>query len=149
MIEGLAEVGLSLERRGIRMVLRHVSPEIGVTAVAGRASLVVVDRGYLKIQRQWRRSVAGRIDCPFLQVESDVVVPVEVASQKEEYSTATFRPKVQQQMGAYMLPLKRRTPLYIALQIMKTGNSGKAAITVMNSKMPKHTIRTGTRARTR
>jgi deoxyribodipyrimidine photo-lyase len=39
-------------------------------------------------------------------VESDVVVPVEVASTKEEYAAATLRPKIQRLLDAYLLPLK-------------------------------------------
>jgi deoxyribodipyrimidine photo-lyase len=84
MLEGLREVKRSLEKRGIQMVILHKSPEVGAVQLAKKASLAVVDRGYLRIQRQWRNEVAHRIDCPLIQVESDVVVPVEEVSNKEE-----------------------------------------------------------------
>ncbi len=64
MLEGLREVKGSLEKRGIRMVIRHQTPELGAVQIAERASLAVVDRGYLKIQRQWRDDAAKRMDCP-------------------------------------------------------------------------------------
>ena len=54
MLEGLRDVRRSLEKRGIQMVIQHTSPEQGVVQFAKGASFVVVDRGYLKIQRAWR-----------------------------------------------------------------------------------------------
>ncbi len=107
MIQGLREVKKSLEERGITMVVWHKSPEIGVVELARDACLTVVDRGYTRIQRMWRRSAAGAIGCPLIQVESDVVVPVEEASPKEEYTAATFRPKINKKLSDYLLPLKQ------------------------------------------
>ena len=72
MLEGLKEVKDSLEKRGIQMVILHESPEVGALQLAARASLAVVDRGYLRIQRSWRDFVSRRIGCTLFQVESDV-----------------------------------------------------------------------------
>lgn len=110
MLEGLREVQSSLADRGIKMVIRHESPEVGAVALSREASLVVVDRGYLKIQRAWRRHVAERVDCALVQVESDAVVPVQQASPKEEYSAATFRPKITRRPDDYLLPLGANRP---------------------------------------
>ena len=106
MLEGLKEVQSLLEERSIKMVIWHRSPELGVVELSNDASLVIVDRGYLKIQKKWRSYVAEYIDCPLIQVESDVVVPVEAASPKEEYSAATFRPKIKKKLDYYLVPLK-------------------------------------------
>ncbi len=110
MLEGLAEVQSSLQRRGIKMVVRQKSPEKGVLELAKEASLVVVDRGYLKVQRDWRNYAAEHLNCPLIQVETDVIIPVEEASPKEEYSAATFRPKVQRKLANFLVPLKHRRP---------------------------------------
>jgi len=75
MLEGLRKVKQSLEKRSIQMVILHKSPELGAVQLAKRASLAVVDRGYLRIQRQWREYTANRINCPLIQVESDVDRP--------------------------------------------------------------------------
>jgi deoxyribodipyrimidine photo-lyase len=64
--------------------------------------MVIVDRGYLTIQRQWRNSVAQEISCPLIQVESDVVIPIETTSSKEEFSAATIRPKIQKNLQTYL-----------------------------------------------
>ncbi|MEJ2629426.1 MAG: deoxyribodipyrimidine photolyase, partial [bacterium] len=62
--------------------------------LAERADLVVVDRGYLRIQQQWRHYAAEHLDCPLIQVESEVVIPVTLVSPKEEYSARTIRGKI-------------------------------------------------------
>jgi deoxyribodipyrimidine photo-lyase len=106
LLEGLREVEAALRERGVKLVIRKESPEAGVLTLAGDASLVAVDRGYLPIQREWRRRVADGLDCPLMQVESDVVVPLEEASPKEEYSAATIRPKIQRRLDDYLQPLE-------------------------------------------
>jgi deoxyribodipyrimidine photo-lyase len=106
MLEGLKQVKSTLAGMGMKMVIRHESPEIGAIKLSRAASLVVVDRGYLSIQRQWRRQVAERIRCPLIQIESDVVIPVEDASPREEYAAATLRPKITKKLKNYLHPLK-------------------------------------------
>src|SRR5512137_4488 len=108
MLEGLEEVRKGLHDRGIRFVLLHGSPELAATAMAEEAALVVADRGYLRIQRQWRNHVAKNSPCAVVQVESDSVVPVETASPKEEYTAGTLRPKLQRILDGYLAPLKER-----------------------------------------
>ena len=105
MLEGLREVARDLEARRIRFVPRRGSPEKVVTEMAKDAALVVTDRGYLHIQKQWRRHVARHAPCQVVQVESDVVVPVETASNKEEYAARTIRPKIMKQVDRFLRPL--------------------------------------------
>ena len=105
MLEGLKAVREELKDRGVGMVIERTSPEIGVLGFAKEASLVVCDCGYLKIQKQWRRHVAENVRCPLLQVESDVLVPIETASHKEEYSAATLRRKLLKIVHDYLVPI--------------------------------------------
>jgi deoxyribodipyrimidine photo-lyase len=72
--------------------------------LAADACLLVADRGYLRFQRDWRRRVADRAGCPVVQVESDVVVPVETASDKEEYAARTIRPKIHEHLPDFLQP---------------------------------------------
>lgn len=110
MLEGLKEVKQKLNKRKIQLVIRHQSPEQGVIQMAKRASVVIVDRGYLRIQRQWRDYAAKRIDCPLIQIESDVIVPLEEVSSKEEYGASTLRPKILKKLPYFLLPLKENEP---------------------------------------
>jgi deoxyribodipyrimidine photo-lyase len=110
MLEGLKYVREQLRSRGIGMVVERTSPETGVVRFAGEASLVVCDCGYLMVQRRWRRYVAEHVNCPLLQVECEVIVPVEVSSDKEEYSAATLRRKLARIVHRYMAPLEESSP---------------------------------------
>jgi len=110
MLEGLKNVRKSLASKGIGMVIERCSPEFGTVKFAKRASLIVCDRGYLKIQKKWRQYVSEHIECPLIQVESDVIIPVEVASTKEEYSAATLRRKIQRVIPEYLVSLEEQIP---------------------------------------
>jgi deoxyribodipyrimidine photo-lyase len=109
MLEGLNCTKEDLKDRGVGIIIDRISPQIGVLKFAKKASLVVCDCGYLKIQKHWRQYVAENIECPLLQVESDVLVPIETASNKEEYSASTLRRKLQTMLHEYLIPLREET----------------------------------------
>ncbi len=106
MLEGLKETQKALKERNIEMIIWHKPIEESVIKLAKDSCLVICDRGYLKIQRKWRKHIAENIDCPLIQVESDVIVPVEQASQKEEYSAATIRPKIHSKLNYFLKPVE-------------------------------------------
>lgn len=112
MFQGLQAVRQALHERGITFVVCQIDPVDMICELAGRAAMVVMDCGYLRIQRQWRESVARRLDCPVVEVESDVVVPVITASSKEEFAARTIRPKIHRCLQQFMQPL-RRTPVRV------------------------------------
>ena len=94
MIEGLIEVEKKLAERKIPLIVQHISPPEGVINLSNKARMVVVDRGYLNIERKWRSRAAQNISCPLIQIETNSVVPVETASPKEEYAAHTLRKKI-------------------------------------------------------
>ncbi len=106
MLEGLEETRKDLEKRGVRMVVRSGAPGRLACHLGRRASLVVVDRGYQRVEREWRAEAARALECPLIEVESNAIVPVDTASPKEEYSAATFRPKLRRQLKRFLVPLK-------------------------------------------
>lgn len=107
MLEGLRETAQRLSRRGIALVLRIGSPPEVALELASKASLVVCDRGYLRIQRAWREQFVRNINCETVQVESDAVVPVETASGKEEIGARTLRPKIKRILYEYLTPVRQ------------------------------------------
>ena len=106
MVEGLAETNALLEKRGIKMVVRRGSPPDVVLELGRDAAIIVCDCGYLKHQRVWRDKVARKSDCRVVQVESDVIVPLETVSLKAEYAARTIRPKIQKHLDDYLIELK-------------------------------------------
>ncbi|MHC4982636.1 MAG: deoxyribodipyrimidine photo-lyase [Planctomycetota bacterium] len=102
MLEGLAETQAALANRGIQLVVRRGPPdEIAAEAAAG-ASLVIADRGYLRHQRGWRRRLAAAAPCSVVRVETDTLVPVETASNRQEYAARTIRAKLKRNWKTYL-----------------------------------------------
>jgi deoxyribodipyrimidine photo-lyase len=126
MLEGLGETRKELASMGIKMVLRRGDPPEVALKIGRRASLIVCDRGYLRHQKQWRRQVAQAAACPVVQVESDVVVPVETVSGKAEYAARTIRPKIHRQLEVYLsrpvAPKVRRPSLGNPLESLDPGD---------------------------
>ncbi|NNE84355.1 MAG: deoxyribodipyrimidine photolyase [Alphaproteobacteria bacterium] len=113
MLEGLAEVREALHERGIKFVVRRGAPDGVALDLAKEATLVVCDRGFLRHQRRWRDRVAAEAEKAVIQVESDVVVPVETVSDKAEYAARTIRPKINKHRPNFLsdlTPTKLRTP---------------------------------------
>ncbi len=108
MLEGLRETQAALLKRGILMVIRHESPEQAVPGLFPNPCVVITDRGYLSLQRKWRKHLACRIKCPLIQVESDIIVPVEQALEREAYSAASLRPRINRLLPNYLVPLEKR-----------------------------------------
>jgi len=110
MLEGLQETQQALAKRGIQMTIRLGNPAQVALQAGKTASVIVCDRGYLHHQNQWRREVAAKANCRVVQVESDVVIPIEVVSDKAEYAARTIRPKILRQLPNYLKPI-RNLPL--------------------------------------
>ncbi len=101
MLEGLKEVSEKLVDRNIKFILEKGQPSDVAKKYAKDASLLICDRGYLKHQKKWRKEVAENVDCKMFQVECDVIVPIETASEKEEYAARTIRPKLHEHLDTF------------------------------------------------
>jgi deoxyribodipyrimidine photo-lyase len=109
LLEGLAEIGPALAKRRIGFVARREGgPVETALAYAADAALVIIDRNYLKPIRAFYDNFVARAPCRVVQVEGDVVVPVETASPKHDYAARTLRPKIYRQWEDYLHPLAER-----------------------------------------
>ena len=71
-------------------------PEV-ISAACQGAVECVVDGGYMRILRQWRRQVAAEAACLVTEVECDVVLPMYGPGGglgRPEPAAATLRPKI-------------------------------------------------------
>ena len=109
MLEGLSETASTLSRRGINFILEKGNPSEIIPAKQDYA-LIFTDCGYTKIQKCWRETISKNLTVPMIQLESDIIVPVEEASGKEEFAARTLRPKIHRKLEEYLIPLKEKNP---------------------------------------
>ena len=83
---------------------------------------MVCDRGYLRHQRKWRERVGREAGKRVIQVESDVVVPVETASDKAEFAAQTIRPKLSAAWPDYLGGLAKTEMKISSLPLPMTGD---------------------------
>ncbi len=107
MLQGISETGSNLHKRGIRFSLLHADPVTAVERLADDAAQIILDRGYLRIHREWRQKIVERTGKRVVMVESDVIVPLNTASDKDEFAARTYRPKVHRYWETFLTEVPR------------------------------------------
>ena len=102
MLEGLKEVEINLKKRNIKFIVFSGDLIENLKRIAYNSVCIVMDKGYLRFQREQRRDLIKNIESKLIEVESNVVVPVKVTSLKEEYSAKTIRNKILKHMEKYL-----------------------------------------------
>lgn len=85
------------------------------------ASLIVCDMSYLRLQKRWRERVAEEARCAVVQVETEVVVSVELASDKQEHAARTLRPRIHEYLDDFLVELK---PIEVGKQSLNMSVDG-------------------------
>lgn len=103
MLEGIKDVAEGLKNRGIRFVVGDCIGEAGVSTISKSAVMIITDKPYIREEVATRNHILEHVSCPFVEVESNVLVPVEMVSNKEEYAASTIRRKLWSQisMGSF------------------------------------------------
>lgn len=117
MLQGLKETQIALAKRNIQLVILHGKPEETIPKLAKNADLLVMDEGYLRIQKAWRDAVAEAADCKVCEVTTNLIVPAEEATDKENFSAGTLRPRIHKQLSRDLVPLKYTKPKHSSLDI--------------------------------
>jgi deoxyribodipyrimidine photo-lyase len=95
MLEGLKEVEASLAERNIPLFVCTEGMIQGLSKLAEHMALLVVDASYSRLERSWRSQASRIVACACHMVEANVVVPLRAVTDKEEYSAATLRRKIE------------------------------------------------------
>jgi len=112
MLEGMREVELELKKMGIPLLVHPHGIAKGLEPLYADMAYLVVDRSYTRHERSWREQVASTAPCAMMMVETNTVVPLESASDKEEYSAATLRRKITPMIAEFVQTV---TPASLAL----------------------------------
>lgn len=108
MLEGLTKLKSIFKERAIPFVIRKSEYISGSIELSKNAVALVTDKNYLKTQRKWRRLVAEQIDIPLFEVETDVIVPIEIVSYKKEPYAMTIRPKILKLINQFLQPVEHQ-----------------------------------------
>lgn len=104
MLRGLEDVSVSLQKRNITFIMRIGSPASEILAVAQElmAAAIVLDASPLNGPRFIAEAVGQDAACPVYVVDAHNIVPLAVASAKQEYSARTLRPKIHRQLARWL-----------------------------------------------
>jgi len=93
MLEGLKETQKELENRGVNFVLRLGDPMLIIQSFIPKIDSLILDVGYLKHQKKWRDMLREHTKdiLDVFMVESDVIVPVQMAYPKAAYGAYVIR----------------------------------------------------------
>ena len=116
-LESLRELEKTLAARGIQLVVVYGTPQELVPSFSVQACSLVMDCAYLREDRIVRNEIARTVLCDCVQVEDNVVVPVETASPHADYSAKTFRPKLAANVARFLTLPDRNKPAVSTLNI--------------------------------
>ena len=122
LLDGLRDVQAGLRKRGILFVVRHGPAADAALHFGKRASLIICDRNYLRHHKRWREQVAEDAQKQVIEIEAEVVVPVEVVSDHHEFAARTIRPKIHKVWDQYLVDLPATVLKATSLDLDLHGN---------------------------
>lgn len=111
LTEGFPELASNLEKRGIVFRLLSGNPEEVIPPFLEEAFCLITDKGYMsrhRRERGWLQSVCG---CRIIEVEDNLIVPVDCASSHAEWAARTLRPKIMEKMKWFVSDAEEELPL--------------------------------------
>jgi len=118
MLEGLKEVEGQLIKLGIKFILIKGKPDVQVPKFINEinAGCLITDFDPLKMKRKWKAEINNKINIAFYEVDAHNIVPCWIASDKEEYSAYTLRPKINRILNEYLEDFPQLKPLHSPLK---------------------------------
>jgi len=104
MLKGLQEVEKELSKKNIRLIVLTGKPENEIPKFIKRnkIGILVSDFSPLKINREWKEKIKRKIKVSFYEVDAHNILPVWVASAKQEFGAYTIRPKINRLLSEYL-----------------------------------------------
>lgn len=104
MFKGLEEMEQKLQALNIPLYVRFGTDqeELDFFIKKEKAGAVVTDFSPLKRNREWKDTWVKNTSIPVYEVDARNIVPVWIASQKQEYGAYTLRPKINRLLPEYL-----------------------------------------------
>jgi len=107
MLEGLSETAKELQKLNVSFKLCLGNMVETVVRIAQNAAQLITDKGYLRIQRSWRAEIANRVSCSMLEIEGDVLFPVEMVINKEAFNAKSIRNRIYKFLPFYNISITK------------------------------------------
>ena len=104
-LEGLREVEAACKEKGVPFTVLLTGDTVEDLATfinEQNVGYVVTDMHPLRMNRTWKTELARKISVPLDVVDAHNVVPVWVASEKQEFAARTIRPKIRKHLDTYL-----------------------------------------------
>jgi deoxyribodipyrimidine photo-lyase len=113
ILKSLQEVESTLRRLNIPFYLLQGEPEKTLPRFIQtcKAGVLVTDYSPLKISRKWKTTIGRQITIPLYEIDAHNIVPCWIASEKQEFSARTFRPKITSLLNEFLTKFPDLDPL--------------------------------------
>ena len=99
LLQGINDFKRNAEKLGIKLI---VNTNSNLLKISEKAVEVITDRGYLLFHKNRDKDYSQKMKIPYIQIETNVIVPIEQVSNKQEYGAYTIRPKIQKHLHKYL-----------------------------------------------
>ncbi len=109
MLAGLQELAIEAKQFNISFQIVSGKPVTEIPGLCKRlgAGAVFTDFSPLRLSRLWKKGVGAKLGCAFFEVDAHNIVPVWLASQKQEFGAYTLRPKINRLLSEYLQPFPK------------------------------------------
>lgn len=105
MLEGIIKLKKFFDELGIKFFIRYGDYVSGCLEFGKNAVSVVLDTNYLSTQRKWREIVSSSLNVEVFEVESDVVIPIRVLSDKQLPYAYLVRNRVYELLDRFLVSI--------------------------------------------
>lgn len=104
MFSGLKKVEKDLREKNISFYFLIGDPGIEIINFLNKQKIgaLITDFSPLKINTQWKNKLTNDLEIPFFEVDAHNIVPVWVASEKQEFAAYTIRPKINRLLPIFL-----------------------------------------------
>ena len=128
MIENLEMVEQTLSKLNIPMLITKgpIDQTLPKLIQNFNISVLITDFSPLSISKQWLQSLNRLLNIPIIVCDTHNIIPCWIASNKQEYSARTIRPKIHKLLGEFFTPLPTINALkYISAEALDEINWNK------------------------
>lgn len=117
LCQGIMDFAEKASHAGYDFILETDVSRERIAHYLRHADLVVLDKGYLRIQRQWAEEIIADSPVPVVMIEDNLLVPVSACTNKQEWSARTLRTKLMRHFLYYLSDIVEQRPPLLRIEL--------------------------------